>query len=95
MPKQAEKQRQLPVYVRINVAEVTPKTSAPYAVISHTDRSSIYVLVSTDGSGKVLVGPLGVNYYEDGPPDNSVVYLHRWDVEARRKKLRGSALRRT
>lgn len=72
-----------PDYVRINVAEVTPRTAPPYARITFTERNSRYVLPNEDGD-KLLVGPLGVNYHLDGQPDSDGLYLHRWDVPARR-----------
>jgi hypothetical protein len=67
-----------PDYVRINVAAVTPKTAPPYAAITHTERTSRYVLSSEDGT-KLLIGDLGVNYFMDGPATRDAVYLRRWD----------------
>lgn len=67
-----------PVYQRINVADVTPQTAPPYVSITHTERSSRFVLSSPDGD-KLLVGHMGVNYFMDGPADRDMVYLRRWD----------------
>lgn len=72
----------LPVYRRIDVADVTSRTAPPYGTITFTERNSRYVLLAENG--KMLIGPLGVNYYEDGPPDAAVIYLRRHDVPPRR-----------
>jgi hypothetical protein len=73
----------VPLYERINVADVTPKTAPPYASITHTDRTSRFVLTSEDGT-KLLIGQLGVNYFADGPADRDMIYLRRWDQAPRR-----------
>jgi hypothetical protein len=69
----------VPTYVRIDVTAVTPRTAPPYVLMTYTERNSRYVLLSDDGSGKLLVGPMGVNYFEDGKPTLEGIYLHRWD----------------
>lgn len=76
----------LPDYEQIDVTSVTPRTSVPYAKISFTERNSMHVLRAENGL--LLIGPLGVNYYEDGPADRDGVYLRRWDVEPLREKTR-------
>ena len=76
----------MPTYQHINVAEVTPRTAPPYALISFTQRNSQYVL-PIDGSDKLLIGPLGVNYYPDGPPTAEGVYLRRWDAPPTRNVI--------
>ena len=77
-----------PIYQRINVAELTPRTAPPYVALTHTERNSRYVLPAEDGQGhgKVLIGVLGVNYYEDGPADRDMVYLRRFDQPPTRGK---------
>lgn len=76
----AEEQATRPVFHRIDVVAVTPSTAPPYGRITHTERNSRYVLAADDGSGKLLIGQLGVNYFPDGPADQDEVYLHRHDV---------------
>jgi len=73
---------------RIDVARVTPRSAPPYATITYPERNSIHVLTSDDGTGKLLIGPLGVNYYEDGAPGRDVVYLRRWDMPQTRQRRR-------
>jgi hypothetical protein len=72
-------------FVSIAVASVTPRTAPPYGTITHTERNSSHVLRAENG--KMLIGPLGVNYFQDGTPDNEVVYLRRWDVPAVRNGI--------
>jgi hypothetical protein len=72
-------------FTRIDVTSVTPRTSPPYGTITHVERNSRHVLRAENG--KMLIGPLGVNYFEDGPADNWVVYLRRWDVPGVRDKV--------
>lgn len=68
-----------PTYVRVPVEKVTHRTAPAYGTITFNERNSKHVL-SDGGSGKLLIGPLGVHYYQDGPPDSQVIYLRRWDV---------------
>lgn len=85
----AEAEDQIPPeYVRINVTAVTPQTAPPYVTITHTERTSRYVLSSEDGT-KLLIGELGVNYFMDGPATRDMVYLRRWD----QKPFRGDGYR--
>jgi hypothetical protein len=79
-PYRGPERRTLPEYVRINVPDLTPRTSPPYVMLSFNERNSRYVLAAEDGSGKLLVGPYGVNYYEDGKPTQDGIYVRRWDV---------------
>lgn len=74
-----ESAQPIPVYRPIDVVAVTPRTSPPYALMTFVQRNSRYVLAK-DGSDKLLVGPLGVNYFVDGKPSSEGIYLRRWDV---------------
>lgn len=76
-----------PVFVRIDVTDVTPRSAPPYGTITFTERNSRYVLAADDVPGKLLIGPLGVNYFEDGAADHEVIYLRRADMAPTRDNL--------
>jgi hypothetical protein len=80
-----------PTYERLDVANVTPRTAPPYATISFAERNSRFVLTTRDGSGRMLIGPLGVNYFLDGRPDHATFFLRRWDMPPFRSRGRSQS----
>jgi hypothetical protein len=68
---------QEPRHVRIDVSAVTPQTAPPYVLMSYAERNSQYVL--TGKQGRVLVGPLGVEYVTEST-SLEAIQLRRVDV---------------
>lgn len=67
-----------PGYQRIDVASVTPRTAPPYVRLTYTQRNSSFVLPDGNDGEKLLVGPLGVNYFIERS-DAEGIYLRRFD----------------